>query len=173
MKPKFIFIAVLIVSVTCVQTTPLLAHLIVDEWQLVSFEKLGFSMLMPSDSYVTTFESQPVDDWVTLRANLQGALLLGLKSEKELATPTRLESMGARLAEIAFESWEILDEGEETAGWKWYRTFRASMMGESIFGVYGTGANGSYILLVKTSEEDLRIHGLAYTKWFESIMLEE
>jgi len=131
------FAAALIASFTLFQTTPTFAHVFDEVWETVNYEKHGFSMLMPSDSYVAAFESEPEDGWVTLRGNVEGAFFLGLVSANVEAVPPELDALRNK------------------------------------FGGYGVGARGSYVFLVKTSDADFATHRTDYTKWFESITLDE
>ena len=173
MKRRFRFTAALIASFTLFQTTPTLAHVFDEVWETVDYEKQGFSMLMPSESYVAAFESELKDGWVTLRGNMEGAFFLGLASANVEAVPPELDALRAKLADWPQMSWEVIDEDEDTSGWTWYRTFRAAIHGDSFFGGYGVGAKGSYVFLVKTSDADFATHRTDYTKWFESITLDE
>ena len=173
MKRRFRLTAALIASFMLFQTTPTLAHVFDEAWETVNYEKHGFSMLMPSDSYVAAIESELKDGWVTLRGNMDGAFFLGLASANVEAGPSELDTLRAKLADWPQMSWKVIDEDEDTSGWTWYRTFRAAIHGDSFFGGYGVGAKGSYVFLVKTSDADFVTHRTDYAKWFESITLEE
>jgi|TARA_Y100000310_G_scaffold342703_1_gene447012 hypothetical protein len=87
------------------------------------------------------------------------------------ATPEEIETYGVKLTKISTDAWEVVDEGEESLGWIWYRTVRSSVNGKAIFGGYGTGSKGSYMLLVKTTDEDLKVHQEDYWNWYRSISL--
>jgi hypothetical protein len=161
----------LMLSLALFQTTPTLADVFDEVWEHSDYEKFGFSMLMPSDSYVAA--SEPEDGWVTLRGNMEGAFFLGLASANVQASPATLDALRAKLSDWPTMSWEVIDEGEDSAGWKWYRTFRAGIHGDTFFGGYGVGARGSYVFLVKTSDGDFATHRTDYATWFESITLDD
>ena len=172
MKRRFRLTAALIVSFTLFQTTPTLAHVFDEVWETTDYDEHGFSMLMPPHSYLTAFPSEIEAGWVTLRGHMEGALFQGLASANVEAVPAELDALRTKLADWKM-SWEVIDEGEGTSGWTWYQTFRGSIHGDSFFGGYGVGAKGSYVFLVKTSDGDFAIHRADYTKWFESITLDE
>ena len=89
----------------------------------------------------------------------------------EQATREEIEAYSVKLTQMSTEAWELVDEGEATSGWAWYRTFRASVDEKAIFGSYGSGPKGSYVLLLKTTDEDLRVHQEGYWDWCASIQL--
>ena len=173
MKRSFGFVAAFILSSTLFLASPALPHVLDKVWERANYEAHGFSMLMPSNPYVATFESEFEDGWLTLRANMEGAFFLGLLNKGVEAGPVELDALRAKLTELPEMTWETIAEDEDTAGWKWHRTFRASALGDSFFGGYGVGAKGSFVFLVKTSDADFAIHQVDYTKWFESITLDE
>lgn len=163
--------AALIATFTLIQTAPAHAHVLDEVWEIVNYEKYGFSMLLPADTHVTAFESELGDGYVTLRGNMEGAFFLGLAGANVEAATADLDALRAKLTDWPQKSWEVIDENEDKSGWTWYRTFRAAIHGDSFFGGCGVGAKGSYIFLVRTSDADFATHRADYTRWFESITL--
>jgi hypothetical protein len=66
----------------------------------------------------------------------------------------------------------VIDSGKDSKGWKWYRTVKAEHAGTVVFGGYGVGPKGNYLMLLKTTSEDFEKHHDDYKKWYESIILE-
>ena len=57
-------------------------------------------------------------------------------------------------------------------GWGRYRTFRATSGSKLVFGGYGVGPKGNYLLYLETTPADYNEHKADYDKWYESIRLD-
>jgi hypothetical protein len=62
-----------------------------------------------------------------------------------------------------------VDGGGKSNGWKWYKAVEARSGNEVVYGGYGVGPKGSYLLLLKTSASDSTSNKKDYDNWYESI----
>lgn len=136
-------------------------------WELYRSKDYGFSMLIPEGAKVTERER---DGWGVLRIEFEGLDFLGIARLGEEACAEDLERAGVALTGI--EAWERKDRGEHRCGWKWYRTVRATCQDRLWLGGYGVGRKGSYLLVLRTTEEDVRKHGADYARWYRSVVLD-
>lgn len=166
--------ATLALVFTLFQSSSLSAHLIGDVWEQTNTQEYGFLMHLNPGSHVRAIQAPEFDvGWTKLQANVGGAFFLGLAGADLEATPAQLDALRDTLTNLPEMTWEVIDEGEDASGWKWFRTFRTSMYGDSFIGGYGAGKKGSYIFLLQTSDGDFETHHVGYTNWFDSISLDE
>ena len=109
--------------------------------------------------------------WAELWAEYEGVKFYALVKLGEQATPEEIERVGVKLTGIPASYWEQINEGWDEAGWNWYRTVEASRDGVLIFGDYGTGRMGSYLLILQTTERDYHEYEADYETWYKSIRL--
>lgn len=140
------------------------------DWVSYKAPAYGFSMLIPAGTHPK--ESEYGDGWGGLQAHHEGAELYGLAKLGTQATPEEIERFAVKMLGIPSSEWETVDQGKVSNGWKWYRTVKASHGDVVLYGGYGTGAKGSYLLVLKTSEEDFGEHESDYQKWYRSIQLQ-
>jgi len=170
MNRLFQFCAAIIAIALLFQAIPLSAHMIRDIWIPKEFAKHGFVIPMSSDPFV--FESTDSENrWTRLNANLGGVMFLGFVGTNLDTEVAQLNSLRDELSGFPEMSWEVIADEKDKSGWKWYRTFRTSMYGDSFIGGYGAGKTGSYIFLLKTGDGDFETHN--YSTWFESIKFVE
>jgi hypothetical protein len=156
------------------QSTSLLAHLIDNVWEQTNTQEYGFSMHLNPGSHIRAVQAPEFDDgWTRLSANVGGVFFLGLAGTDVEVAPAQLDTLRDTLTNLPEMTWEVIDEGEDVSGWKWFRTFRTSMYGDSFIGGYGAGEKDSYIFLLQTSDGDFETHSAGYANWFESISLDE
>ena len=105
-----------------------LAHVFDEVWESEHYDNLGFSMLMPSDSYLATNPSEHEDGWVTLRANMEGASFLGLAGPITKASPEVLDALRTKLSDWPTMSWEVVDEGRIRLGGSGFAHFEPESM---------------------------------------------
>jgi hypothetical protein len=55
---------------------------------------------------------------------------------------------------VPADKWKTLDKGSDRNGWKWYETVEINDGETIVFGGYGIGPKGSYMMLMKTSVAD-------------------
>ncbi len=137
------------------------------DWSYYDATDYGFKMLVPD---AATIEEKEIDDWGGLYAYYDGIKLWGLAKLGEEASAEEIEKFGVRLAGIPGRYWKEVDSGEGS-GWKWFKTVRAEYDGKVVYGGYGTGRRGSYLLLIKTTEEDFEEYETDYMYWYESVQL--
>ena len=140
-----------------------------DGWATYRNEEYGFSMLMPVGTVFV--EEQFGGGWFELWAEYQGVKFYALAKLGEQATPEEIERIGVKLTGIPAGYWKQIDQGRNDNGWNWYRTVRASRNGVLVFGGYGTGRRGSYLLILETTERDYQAYKSDYHEWYESIRL--
>jgi hypothetical protein len=61
--------------------------------------------------------------------------------------------------------------GQNRNGWNWFHTVEAVAGQQLIFGGYGTGPKGSYLVLLQTTVGDYEAHKADYRRWYDSIAL--
>lgn len=140
-----------------------------ENWAVYSAPDYGFSMLVPQG--VTLVESEGVNGWARLVGTYDGLSLYALTKRGEQASPAEIAAVGIALTGIPASRWATIDSGENQGGWHWYETVEASQNGTVIFGGYGTGPSGSYLLLLQTTESDYIAYRSDYLTWYNSIRL--
>src|SRR5262245_3329679 len=138
-----------------------------DGWDTYRSDKYGFTMLTPSG---TQFKERELGGgWGTLEATHEGIKFLAIGKLGAPATPEEIETFGVRLTGLAPQQWKQVDRGQNQNGWKWYRTVEATDGRVLLFGGYGVGPKGSYLLLLQTTVKDYEEHKADYQKWYNSI----
>jgi hypothetical protein len=140
-----------------------------DEWKSYSAPDYGFSMLVPEGATIKEKEWQ--DGWGGLFSSHDGLMLWGLAKLGKKYSAEEIEAYGVKLTGIPEDDWKEIGKGEDDNGWTWYRTVEATKGGTLIFGGYGVGPKGSYLLLLKTTVADYDAHKADYKKWYGSIKL--
>lgn len=138
-------------------------------WADYRAETYGFSMLVPEGTVLA--ESEGINGWARLVGRYDGVHLYALTKRGEQATAEEIEAVGIALTGIPESGWRMIDSGRNQGGWNWYRTVEASQGGRLIFGGYGTGPTGSYLLLLETTEADYNANRADYMAWYRSIRL--
>jgi hypothetical protein len=138
-------------------------------WESYVAKDYGFSMLVPEGTRFV--EREFAGGWGELWAEHEGVKFYALAKLGEQATPEEIEKVGVQLTGIPNSAWKTINEGENQAGWIWFRTVEASQGGKLILGDYGTGKRGSYLLILETTESDYREYKADYEKWYASIRL--
>lgn len=139
-------------------------------WAKYESKKYGFSMLVPTNTKMV--EKEFKGGWGELWAESDGVQLYGLAKLGEQAKAEEIEAVGVMLTGIEASDWKTIDKGANQNGWNWYRTVEAKSGGKLIFGGYGTGKKGSYMLLLQTTEKDYAEYKADYQAWYDSITLE-
>jgi hypothetical protein len=138
-------------------------------WSSYRSNKYGFAMLAPPGA--TFVERELGGGWGTLEATHEGIKFLGVAKLGEWAKPEDIETFGVRLTGISPAQWKQVDKGTNQNGWAWYRTVEATDGRVLVFGGYGIGAKGSYLILLQTTVKDYEDHKADYRKWYDSITL--
>ncbi len=140
-----------------------------DEMQEYRSEKYGFAMRVPADTRLV--EREYGDGWGGLYAEVDGVDLFGAARLGSDASPEEIERFGVSLTGISADHWTRIEEGEDRNGWKWYRIVKAEAEGRLIFGGYGTGPKGSYLLVLRTTAGDFAENRADYDEWIRSVRL--
>jgi hypothetical protein len=140
-----------------------------DDWATYKDEHYGFSMLMPAGARFK--ESEAKDGWGALQASGDGVEFLAIAKLGTEAAAADIEKVGVRVTGVSADHWKEIDKGSGN-GWKWFKTVEASDGKNLLFGGYGVGPKGSYLVLVKTTEADYKEHKADYKEWYDSVKLQ-
>ena len=140
------------------------------DWKHYETKPFGFSMLVPSG--VTVREREWGDGWGGLYAEYEGVKLYGRAKMGVGESDADIERYAVRIIGIPASAWTKIDSGTNTRGFHRYRTFRAMDGPRLVFGAYGVGAKGNYLLYLETTPSDYNAHKADYDKWYESIRLD-
>jgi hypothetical protein len=140
-------------------------------WQPYKAGAYGFSMPVPQGTKLT--EKEFDGGWGGLHANYEGVELFAVARLGEYASAEDIEKFALRLTETTSDTWTEVDKGRNARGWYWYRVVTATKGDTVVFGGYGIGHAGSYLLLLKTTKQDFKEHEADYKKWYEGVRLHE
>lgn len=140
------------------------------EWKHYETKPYGFSMLVPSA--VTVREREFGGGWGGLYAEFEGVKLYGRAKLGAAESDADIEKYALGIIGMPAASWTKVDSGNNQRGFQRYRTFRASDGSKLVFGGYGVGAKGNYLLYLETTASDYNAHKSDYDKWYQSIRLD-
>ena len=80
--------------------------------------------------------------------------------------------LGRILIGIPASAWSKTDQATNVRGWERSYVFKANVGSRLIFGMYGVGRKGNYLLYLDTPPGDYMDHKADYDKWYESIRLD-
>lgn len=130
-------------------------------------DKYGISMKVPRG---TVFKGKEwKGGWGGIHANYWGVQLWGIAHLGKKHPPGVIETFGAVVTGIPFKQWKIIDKGEGKNGFEWYKAARAQKGKHVVFGLYGVGPRGSYLLVLRTTQKSLARDKEAYLRWYRSI----
>jgi hypothetical protein len=138
-------------------------------WSNYKSDEYGFEMLVPEGTKFTEKESE--GGWGELVATHEGVTLYALG---KLGAPEKAEAIekhGVKVTGIAADKWKVLDKGKDTNGWKWFYTVEARDGDNIVFGGYGVGSKGSYMIVMKTTAADYKESKKDYDTWYKSVKL--
>ena len=139
------------------------------EWEVYRSEKYGFEMLSPKGA---KFEEREFKGGLGGLYAKHGVVeLFGLAHKGGAATIEEIEEIGEEITGIHGEFWKKIDEGENENGWKIYRAYQAKQGNIVLYAGLGTGPKGSYMLLLKTTADDVAKYEASYQKWYNSLKL--
>ena len=137
------------------------------DWTTYRSNEYGFEMLVPSG---TKFAERDFGSgWGALVADADGVKIYAVGKLGEQATAEEIESFGVKVTAIPASAWKAVDSGRNSNGWSWYKGVEAWNGDEVVYGGYGVGPRGSYLLLVKTTGADYSAHESEYRQWFDSL----
>lgn len=137
-------------------------------WETYKADAYGFSMLIPKGTQMHTKEW--AGSWGGLYGAHDGVTVYGVAKLGAPESSQDIENFGVKLTGIPDEAWTELDKGSGN-GWKWYRTVQATQGAKLVFGGYGVGPKGSYLLILVTTSSDFEEYRAEYEKWYNSIRL--
>jgi hypothetical protein len=139
------------------------------DWVVVKDDAYGFGMLMPRGTKTVgrSFEG----GWGGGYAKYGVTEFFGIAKLGVFATPKQIEDFAVKASGVPGPRWSKLDEGKNSNGWKWYRTYRANSDTHVVFAVLGTGPRGSYCIFLRTTIADYESGASAYKKWYNSLTL--
>ena len=136
-------------------------------WVKYESKPYGFSMLIPAGTAVK--ETEQGGEWGGLTAVREGVKLSGLAKLGAKETDEAIEKYAISKIGIPASAWTKVDEGTDANGWSRYRVFKATQGAKLVFGAYGVGPKGNYLLYLETTPADYDAHKDEYDKWYESI----
>lgn len=139
-----------------------------DGWETYKADTYGFSMLIPKGTQIRTKEW--AGGWGGLVGTHDGVTVYGVAKLGAPESSKDIESFGVKLTGIPDGAWTEIDKGSGN-GWAWYRTVQATQGTQLVFGGYGVGPKGSYLLLLVTTASDFEEYRAEYEKWYNSIRL--
>ena len=139
-------------------------------WVEYESKAYGFSMLVPAGT--STKETEWAGGWGGLTAVSDGVKLFGLAKLGAPATDDEIEKFAIQTIGIPASAWTQIDQGRDKYGWGRYRTFQATQGSKLVFGGYGVGRKGNYLLYLETTPADFKEYRADYDKWYASIRLQ-
>ncbi len=140
------------------------------DWKYYETKKYGFSMLVPTGASLRTQEWS--GGWGGMTGSHEGVRFhgqakLGFKESNE-----EIEKYALNLIGVPASAWVKTDQVQNTRGWERGYVFKANVGSRLLFGMYGVGQKGNYLLYLDTTPEDYMNHKKDYDKWYESIRLD-
>lgn len=129
----------------------------------------GFAMEVPTSTRFV--EKEHPGGWAGLVASVEGVQLSGLTQRGASPEPEAIEKFAVRVTGVGADHWQLVDQGKNDRGWRWYRTVVAQSGDKVAFGGYGVGKKGAYLFLLETTRADFEAHKSAYEQWYASIQL--
>ena len=139
-------------------------------WTIYQAKPYGFSMLIPQGAKVT--EHEWGGGWGGLSSQFEGVRLYGQAKLGAKESDDDIEKYALRVIGIPASAWTQIDSGRNQRGWERYRTFSARQGAKLVFGGYGVGRQGNYLLYIETTPEDFQQYRSDYDAWYASIRLE-
>jgi hypothetical protein len=136
-------------------------------WSVYEAEDYGFSMLIPTGAKVEEVEDGA---WGALHVKQGGVDVWGFAKMGEQAAAAEIEAFAVKQTGVDAKLWKEVDSGKGH-GWNWYKTVKATDGKIVVFGGYGTGPRGTYLVLLRTTAADYAAHEADYTTWYGSVKL--
>ena len=140
------------------------------DWKYYETKKYGFSMLVPNGASLRTMEWG--GGWggitgVSEGVKFHGQAKLGAKESNE-----DIERYALNLIGVPAAQWVKVDQLSNTRGFERAQVFKANVGSRLLFGMYGVGPKGNYLLYLDTTPDDYMSHKKDYDKWYESIRVD-
>src|SRR6185436_1565287 len=129
---------------------------VAQDWVQYEAPSYGFSMLIPKGTQ--TREREYGGGWGGLNATVEGVKLFGLAKLGAGESDAAIEKFAIQTIGIPASAWTEIDKGANKNGWSRYRVFQARSGQKLVFGGYGVGPKGNYLLYLETTPDDFRDH---------------
>jgi hypothetical protein len=136
-------------------------------WSVFRSDRFGFAMLVPPNS--TWAAKDFGGGWGGIFTKTGVTEFTGLVKLGEYASPAELEGAAVKVTGVPGAAWKKVDEGQNKAGWKWWRSYEATGNGKVLLAVIGTGPKGSYLLFLGTTAADLAANRALYREWYNKL----
>lgn len=140
------------------------------DWTYYEAKKYGFSMLVPAGTSLRTQEWS--GGWGGISGAHEGVRFHGQAKLGAKESNEDIEKYALKLIGVPAGAWVRTDQISNTRGWERAQVFKANVGSRLLFGMYGVGAKGNYLLYLDTTPEDYMNHKKDYDKWYESIRLD-
>jgi hypothetical protein len=140
------------------------------DWRYYETKEYGFSMLVPQGAKLNTKEWG--GGWGGMSSNYEGVKFYGLAKLGAKESDADIEKYALNVIGIPASAWTKTDHASGTRGWERGQVFKANVGSRLIFGMYGVGKKGNYLLYLDTTPGDYMDHKADYDKWYESIRLD-
>jgi hypothetical protein len=111
-------------------------------------------------------------DGAALPPSTTGVKLFGLAKLGAHATDEEIEKFAVQTIGIPASAWTQIDQGKDWNGWSRYRAFQAAQGSKLVFGAYGVGPKGNYLVYLETTPADFKEYKADYEKWYASIRVQ-
>ena len=140
------------------------------DWKYYEAKDYGFSMLVPSAARLQTREWG--GGWGGIASTLEGVRFYGLAKLGPRETDADIEKYALNVIGIPAGAWTKTDQAINVRGWERSYVFKANVGTRLIYGMYGVGQKGNYLLYLDTTPGDYMDNKADYDKWYESIRLD-
>ncbi len=140
-----------------------------DEWTKYVAKDYGFEMLVPKGAMLV--EREQPSGWGELSCKHDGVEFYALAKLGEAEEKKDIRSFAEKTYGVPSQKWTKFDEGKNDNGWIWYEIYVAEKGESLIFGGFGTGPKGNYLVFLKTTKEDYEQHKADYKTWINSVKL--
>jgi hypothetical protein len=139
------------------------------DWKYYDASQYGFSMNVPAGAGVVTREWG--GGWGGITGVFEGVRFHGLAKLGAKESNEDIERYAVNIIGVPAGAWTRVDTVSNTRGWERGAVFRANVGGRVLFGMYGVGPRGNYLLYLDTSAEDYAAYKAEFDNWYTSIRL--
>jgi len=140
------------------------------DWKYYEARDYGFSMLIPTGAGIQTREWG--GGWGGIASTYEGVRFYGLAKRGPQESDADIEKYALNVIGIPASAWTKTDQARNVRGWERSYVFKANVGARLLFGMYGVGKKGNYLLYLDTTPGDYMDHKADYDKWYESIRLD-
>jgi len=140
------------------------------DWKYYEAKKYGFSRMVAEGASLSTREYS--GGWGGISGSSEGVKFHGQAKLGAKESNEDIEKYAVNLIGVPASAWVKTDQLTNTRGWERGYVFKANVGSRMLFGMYGVGAKGNYLLYLDTTPDDYMNHKKDYDKWYESIRLD-